>query len=311
MKIIKDCIYGFVEVSDLCLSFLDCPEFQRLRHIKQLGVAHYVYPSAVHTRFEHSIGVMHLAGEVIKSLRLKGVSISEREKDLVQLAALIHDIGHVAFSHLMDRILCDEKTGEPHEDRSIEALNTINKRLNLLSDTEVNSVSRMINGDISFDEKKFLYEIVSNSSCGMDVDRFDYLQRDSYHTGITGFQPGYLIMCMDVHDNRLVFKKKSRPEIILACQTRSRLFKTIYRHPVVLKIENVIQEVILQLGIVKNWENLNWMVLDDHELMYMMKRKEMFNLILTRGWDKTYTNNSLVDDNLQDIDFILDCVKFV
>ena len=92
--IIKDCIYRFIQVPDLCKSFIDTVEFQRLRHIKQLGLVQFTYPSAAHSRFEHSLGVMHLAGV--------GADISQREKELLQLAGLLHDVGHMAFSHLFD-----------------------------------------------------------------------------------------------------------------------------------------------------------------------------------------------------------------
>src|SRR3989344_7627502 len=159
--IIKDCIYRFITVPELCEKFINTVEFQRLRHIKQLGLSFYVCPGAVHTRFEHCVGVMHLAGKVVDKLRIaeKSAVISEREKELVQLAGVLHDVGHVAFSHLFDYILKEEKEEKDkiipelstHEMRSVLILNRINSRLKLLSPKEEESVGKMILG---LDEKE-------------------------------------------------------------------------------------------------------------------------------------------------------------
>src|SRR3989344_291322 len=119
LTIIKDAIYGFIHVNQLCKVFLDTPEFERLRRIKQLGLAHFVYPSATHTRFEHCLGVMHLAGKVADKL---SEYVTEREKELLQLAGLLHDVGHVAFSHLVDYTIEEEQVGtnqKTHEERSV------------------------------------------------------------------------------------------------------------------------------------------------------------------------------------------------
>lgn len=133
-KIIKDCIYGHITVSKLCVAFMDVSEFQRLRRVRQLGVAHYAYPSAVHTRFEHSLGVMHLAGKFVDQLR-NYVQISDRTKELIQLAGMYHDIGHLAFSHLFDLFLSNLPEGasvsnffdlHDHEDRSLFFVRLVN-----------------------------------------------------------------------------------------------------------------------------------------------------------------------------------------
>ena len=226
--IIKDCIYRFIQVSDLCKKFIDTPEFQRLRNIKQLGLVHFVYPPAVHTRLEHSLGVMHLAKVVVDELRQHGQKITDREKDMVQLAGLLHDVGHIAFSHLFDYMLEENNIHFLHEERSIVLLKKINKRLQLLSEKEVKMISNMINGFIPKDEKKhFLYEIINNKTFGIDVDRLDYLQRDSYHTGMPSFQPDYLIRCLRVVDGRLAVLEKAKPEVEMLYETRKRDRKSV------------------------------------------------------------------------------------
>ena len=165
MAIVKDCVHRFIHMSPLCRAFADTPEFQRLREIRQLGPVYLVYPGAVHTRLEHSFGVMHLAGEVVDVLRASGVQVSAREKDLVQLAGLLHDVGHVAYSHMLDHML--RAAGHAgHEERSVELVDRINARLvyrastgesgesgesvesafDPLSPTEVATVQRMIVG---------------------------------------------------------------------------------------------------------------------------------------------------------------------
>ena len=167
--IIKDCIYRFIQVSALCKKFIDTPEFQRLRNIKQLGLAQFVYPSATHTRLEHSLSVMHLA-VVVDELRQHDQEITGREKDIVQLAGLLHDVGHIAFSHLFDYMLEENNIHFLHEERSVVILKIINERLQLLSEKEVEMISNMIHGiipkeDEKKSEKSFLYEIISNKAC--------------------------------------------------------------------------------------------------------------------------------------------------
>src|SRR3990167_4585437 len=176
MKLIKDCIYRLINVPEVCLKFIDTFEFQRLRHIKQLGFVHYVYPSAVHTRFEHSLGVMHLSGVMVDILDStsgissdlrQSVEITPREKDMVQVAGLLHDVGHVGGSHFIDYILA-ENGMEEHEERSIKILKRINDRVKVFSLEEIDTIAHMIRGEVQVGHKPFLFEIVSNSLTGLD-----------------------------------------------------------------------------------------------------------------------------------------------
>lgn len=288
--ITKDPIYRFINVPELCRKFVDTPEFQRLRNIKQLGLVEFVYVSATHTRFEHSLGVMHLAGVVIDQLKEHGQKISEREKEIVQLAGLLHDIGHIAFSHLFDYMLEENGIHFLHEDRSVVLLKNINKRLQLLSEKEVEMISDMIYGNI--DEKKtdkpFLYEIVSNKAFGIDVDRLDYLQRDSYHTGMPSFQPDYLVKCLRVMNGRLAVLEKARPEVEMLYETRKRLLTLVCRHKTILDIELLIREGIYRLLYIKNWEEIRWEDIDDIEVWYRLRKEcpDIINQIETRIWNK-------------------------
>lgn len=286
MPIIKDAIYGFIHVSELCRAFMDTPEFERLRRIKQLGLAYFVYPSAVHTRFEHCLGVMHLAGQVADRLKRY---VSPREKELLQLAGMLHDVGHVAFSHLMDYILEEKElnaTIANHEDRSVFILKTVNARLKLLTSREVEMISKMIKGDTTGESKPFLFEIVNNKAFGVDVDRLDYLQRDMYHTGSPCFQADYILECINVKDNCLAMYHKACPEIEMMYESRKRLLLLICRHKTVMKVEKLMREAITSLKITGDWFGKNWQKLDDYRIHCMMEDTcpEILNKIYIRDW---------------------------
>lgn len=285
--IIKDVIHKFVHIPELCRKFMDTYEFNRLKRIKQLGLAHYVYPSATHTRFEHSVGVMCIAGKVATLLG----NITEREKELLQLAGLFHDAGHTALSHLMDYIL-EEKQIAPelahHEYRSIFIVKQINNRLKLLSDREIEMVSKMILGDVQNEEKPFLFEIINNKEYGLDIDRLDYLQRDTYHIGgLPCFQINYILGCLRIKDNRLALIKKARSELETIYETRKQLFFQVYRYKTVMKAEKIVRDIIEKLDITGKWFEQNWLSLDDCRLHTMMEDKypDLVDRLYTRKWD--------------------------
>tara|TARA_R110002111_G_scaffold32790_1_gene65914 strand:+ start:54 stop:1007 length:954 start_codon:yes stop_codon:yes gene_type:complete len=291
-KIIKDAIYGFISIPNLCKVFIDTPEFQRLRRIKQLGLASYVFPSAVHTRFEHCLGVMHLAGKVADNLKQY---VSKRDKELLQLAGLLHDVGHVALSHLFDYILeekHDSRHLTHHEDRSVFILKQINKRVKLLSPQEEKMVGKMILGDCKDETKPFLFEIINNKAFGLDVDRLDYLQRDLFHTGSPCFQSSYVLECIRVKDNKLSLLSKAKPEMEMLYESRKRLLTLICRHKTVMKVEKLMREGVTKLEISGEWFFDNWLKLDDFRLRCMMEDKcpKILKNIDTRNW-------SHVDDN--------------
>lgn len=243
-RIIKDCIYNHIEIPELCAKFIDTPEFQRLRRVKQLGVAHYVYPSAVHTRFEHSIGVMHLAGKMVDQLNKIGAQISPRAKECVQLSALQHDQGHMALSHLSDRVM-DSK----HEERSIAIFKTVAKRLGALTAQEEDFVVNAIMGNVPENSKTpYLYQIVCNKKCGIDVDKMDYMAKDVYHCGFPGFQSDYILLNVRIKDGNIAFREKVKGDIADLFRTRATLHKTVYQHKVCRKIDKLYFCMMKRLG---------------------------------------------------------------
>ncbi|MFW6224874.1 MAG: HD domain-containing protein, partial [Bacteroidota bacterium] len=171
-KIINDPVYGFINIySELVFDLIEHPYFQRLRHIKQLGLTNYVYPGANHTRFQHSLGTLYLLDSAINIIRSKGHEISNEEAEATTIALLLHDIGHGPFSHALEENIINishEKMSELY----MEELNTkFSNRLTLAIDIFRNK-----------HQKKFLHELVSSQ---LDMDRLDYLKRDSFFSGVT------------------------------------------------------------------------------------------------------------------------------
>ena len=276
-RIVKDCIYKYVKISPLCGLFLDQPEFQRLRRIKQLGNVHRVYPSAVHTRFEHSIGVMHLAGKVSKQL-----SIDKRISELIKLAGLYHDIGHMPYSHLFDKVL---KLIKPtsialeHEDRSVSTFLKVSKRLNVLTEKEEEFICACIKGEYLPNYDRYLFQIVSG---GVDIDRLDYLCRDSYHAGMPSFQANYIILNMNINENKdLCFNLKAKEDIKDMFETRRRMHELVYQHHVSLQYDTMYICMILKIKDELDFEELCDYKLDTL-LMTHPKTKEIYKKIESR-----------------------------
>uniref|UniRef100_A0A672J2R4 HD domain-containing protein n=1 Tax=Salarias fasciatus TaxID=181472 RepID=A0A672J2R4_SALFA len=208
VEVFHDPVHGQIELPQLLVKIIDTPQFQRLRSIKQLGGASFVYPGGDHTRFEHSIGVAYLAGELAKALRSRHPKLID-DKDIlcVQIAGLCHDLGHGPFSHLFDQMFIPRVLGRQnqweHEKASQELFDHLVKEYKL-EDEIIDEKIRLEKEDLTFikeminptkvqdkwpfegrgEEKSFLYEIVSNKLSGIDVDKFDYLERDCLHMGL-------------------------------------------------------------------------------------------------------------------------------
>ena len=178
-------IHGFISITPLMQKIIDTPEFKRLHNLRQAGVAYLVFPSANHTRFEHSIGVSHLAGKLITQLKTNQpeLNISDRLIELVRVAGLIHDIGHGPFSHLYDTVMSKYKLPH-HEERGVEIFKNIVQKYKIsLSPEEIEMIIKMVEPDENV-KNNYLYQIVANKVCSVDVDKIDYIERDSYHLGI-------------------------------------------------------------------------------------------------------------------------------
>ena len=252
MKVIFDQIHKYMKFDNLLLKIIDTIEFQRLRNIKQLGLCYYVFPGASHNRFEHSLGVSYLSGYMIEMLKNKQpeLNITERDILLVKIAGLIHDLGHVCFSHFFDNFFLSERIPNSefrhHEYRSCKLFEFIVKKYKIdLSDEEIKIINRMINPDIN---DSFLYQIVCNKINGLDCDKFDYIVRDTYNIGLAySFDVMRLIDQAKVINNKICFRSKCSFDISDLYYTRYKLHKQIYTHKVVRAIEYMVLDIIKML----------------------------------------------------------------
>ena len=229
-KIINDPVFGFIKIKrGLLYDIVSHPMFQRLNRISQLGLTSVVYPGARHTRFQHSLGAFYLMSEAVKSLTEKGVYIFDSEAEAVQAAILMHDIGHGPFSHVLEHTLLN---GVSHEDISLMMMNRINHdmhgRLNL-------AIS------IFKDEypNKIFHQLISSQ---LDMDRLDYLRRDSFFTGVTEGNIGSarIIKMLNVKDDRLVVDAKGIYSIENYLTTRRLMYWQVYLHKTTVVYEKIL-----------------------------------------------------------------------
>ncbi|MCB9081587.1 MAG: HD domain-containing protein [Lewinellaceae bacterium] len=228
-KILNDPVYGFIDIpSGIIFQLIEHPYFQRLRRIKQVSLTHYVYPGALHTRFHHALGALHLMQQAIRTLREKGVEITPEEAEGVSIAILLHDIGHGPFSHTLEHTLI-----QVHHER-ISAL-----FMEKLNEEFQGALSLAI--QIFRDEypKKFLSQLVSGQ---LDMDRLDYLTRDSFFTGVYEGVIGYdrIIKMLSVHDGELVVEEKGIYSVEKFLISRRLMYWQVYLHKTVLSAEQML-----------------------------------------------------------------------
>ncbi|MBS1650766.1 MAG: HD domain-containing protein [Bacteroidetes bacterium] len=233
-KIINDPIYGFVTIPcELIYDLINHPYFQRLRRIKQLGLTNLVYPGALHTRFHHAIGAMHLMQEAIITLKQKNVIITKAEEEAALAAILLHDIGHGPFSHTLEHAIVK---GVSHENISILFMNRLNKEFK----GKLNLAISIFNDKYS---KKFLHQLVSSQ---LDMDRLDYLQRDSFFTGVNEgiISSERIIKMLNVVNNQLVVEHKAIYSIEKFLIARRLMYWQVYLHKTVLSAETLLLNIL-------------------------------------------------------------------
>ncbi len=232
-KIFNDPVYGFISITDeLIFDIIEHPWFQRLRRIKQLGLTHLVYPGALHTRFHHSMGAMHLITKAMFELRNKGRSINDDEFLAAQLAMLLHDIGHGPYSHALENSIVHVN----HETVSKLFMN----RLNALFGNRLSGAVAVFEDKYP---KSFLHKLVSGQ---FDMDRLDYLKRDSFFTGVSEGVINYerLLNMLDVKEDKLVIEAKGIYSVEKFITARRLMYWQVYLHKTVVVAEYMLTRVL-------------------------------------------------------------------
>lgn len=235
-KIINDPVFGFINIPEgLLYSVIQHPLLSRLTRIKQMGLSSFVYPGAQHTRFQHSLGAFYLMSEAITQLQAKGNEISEEEATAVKVAILLHDVGHGPFSHVLEDTIIH---GMSHEEISLMLMHQINREFNGKLDLAI----RIFKDEYP---KKFLHQLVSGQ---LDMDRLDYLRRDSFYTGVTEGNIGSarIIKMLDVKDDHLVVESKGIYSIENFLSSRRLMYWQVYLHKTSVACERMLVTTLLR-----------------------------------------------------------------
>lgn len=227
LKIFNDPIYGFITIpNSLIYDLVQHPYFQRLRRISQMGLSYLVYPGAHHTRFHHALGAMHMMQQAVEVLRFKGVAISKEEENALYIAILLHDIGHGPFSHAMEHSIVEEVN---HEAISLLFMNQLNQEFN----GQLSLAIQVFKGEY---HRKFMLQLISSQ---LDMDRMDYLKRDSFYSGVAegNINSDRLIQMMNVVDDVLVMEEKGIYSIEKFLMARRLMYWQAYLHKTSLVAE--------------------------------------------------------------------------
>lgn len=326
-KIFNDPVYGFISIPcELVFDLIEHPYFQRLRRIQQLGLSSYVYPGAVHSRFHHALGAMHLMTQAIDTLRAKGIEITEAEAEAASVAILLHDIGHGPFSHTLEHTILKDVHHETVSTLFMEALNKEFKgQLSLAIDIFEDRY-----------EKRFLHQLVSSQ---LDLDRMDYLTRDSFFTGVHEGVIGYdrIIKMLNVRDDKIVVEEKGIYSIEKFIISRRLMYWQVYLHKTVLCAEMMLIKVLerarivcekgddlfltptLQFFMENNWTEADfhkdpevlqkYALLDDSDIMVSMKTWQSHPDFILSDLSKRIVERKLFKTELQKEAFSFDYIN--
>lgn len=265
-KIINDPVYGFVSIpSELIFDLIQHPFFQRLRYIKQVSMTHLVYPGALHTRFQHAIGAMHLMSMALETLIYKGVEITDEEQEAALIAILLHDIGHGPFSHSLEHTLIEHV---PHE---------------LLSSLLIDRLNREFNGQLDLAKeifegkypRSFLHQLVASQ---LDTDRMDYLIRDSFFTGVSEGVISFdrIIKMLDVVDDFLVVESKGIYSVEKFLIARRLMYWQVYFHKAVVAAEQMLIQALKRAKHISQTRRLFATPALQHFLVNKVNRENLF-----------------------------------
>lgn len=235
-KIINDPVYGFLRFPEPeLMQIIEHPWFQRLRNIRQMGLASLVYPGAMHTRFHHSLGASYLMGKALDELKAKGIILSKEDCLAARMAILLHDIGHGPFSHALE---CELAGGTSHETLS----HLVMLRLNEEFDGALSNAIQIF--DQSY-HRKYLHQLVSSQ---LDVDRMDYLNRDSFYTGVSEGVISYdrILQMLTVHNNELMVEEKGVHSVEKFIIARRLMYWQVYLHKTVLGAEQLLVKILMR-----------------------------------------------------------------
>lgn len=325
-KIFNDPLYGLIQFPyDIIYQIIDHPYFQRLRRINQMGLANLVYPGAQHSRFQHSLGALHLCNKAIEILRSKGVDISEEEQKAVNIAILLHDIGHGPFSHALEGTII--KTS--HENLSIEFIHYFEKHF----DEDFTLVKKIFSNSY---HREFLHQLIASQ---LDVDRMDYLNRDSFYTGVIEGKIGYdrILAMLNVVDDQLVVEEKGLYSVEMFLIARRFMYWQVYLHKTAVSAEQMLK--LLINSVIANKKEIPELS-KDHPLNLLLNDREkeqldnvvklelfaqlddydIWNLIKILSRDKDWTigyiARSILNRNLfltisQEMDFTCDFIDII
>ncbi len=323
-KIINDPVYGFITINHpLIFEIIAHPFYQRLRRIQQMAMAQLVYPGAVHTRLHHSLGAYHLMHNAVAELRSKGVAITEEEEIAVKAAILLHDIGHGPFSHALEHTLVKEVH---HEQLSLQIMRLMDEEMN-------GRLSLAIQIFTNQYPKPFLHQLISGQ---LDVDRMDYLSRDSFYSGVSEGVIGYdrILKMLVVHEGQLMVEEKGIYSVEKFLVARRQMYWQVYLHKTVLSAEKMLVKILERVRSIyhinddalKTFTALDFFLgnftgnmdrsaleqfcsLDDHDVMHAIKRwkdhpDQILSLLCTR-----LLNRQLYKTRIQSEPFSKDYVR--